>query len=168
MARRILHIFDRFEGKYIAVPEAGCWIWEGSVSSGSMPYGLLWRDGGRGAGFDYAHRVSYRKHIGPIPDGLFVCHRCDTPLCVNPDHLFLGTSQDNTSDRDKKGRQKTAKGSTHKLAKITEQQALEIYHSDLSCAKLGKLYGIDGALVHRIKHKKSWAHIHKTQAETKN
>lgn len=55
--------------------------------------------------------MSYLAYRGPIPDGYFVCHKCDTPACVNPDHLFVGTNADNVADRDKKGR--VAKGPAH-------------------------------------------------------
>jgi hypothetical protein len=74
------------------VPECGCWIWLGAANR----YGMV-----RG---DRAHRVSWKTFRGPIPHGLHVLHKCDTPLCVNPDHLFLGTHLDNMKDKEEKGR----------------------------------------------------------------
>jgi len=74
-----------------------CWTWTASQTGG---YGLI----GTPKGNDRAHRVSWVMANGPIPDGLHVLHTCDNPLCVRPDHLFLGTNEDNIMDRIKKGR----------------------------------------------------------------
>ena len=92
---------------YIPVPEAGCWLWTRSVDSGG--YGMI-RVQGIQIG---AHRLSYITHRGPIPAGMMVCHKCDTPLCINPDHLFLGTALDNFRDMQRKGR---GKGSSRRAA----------------------------------------------------
>lgn len=81
-------------------PNSGCWLWAASLRPVSG-YGQL----RIGASVKFAHRVSYALHRGPIPAGLFVCHHCDTPSCVNPDHLFLGTAKDNAQDSLRKGRQ---------------------------------------------------------------
>jgi hypothetical protein len=94
----LMDIGHRLEEKTLPVPEAGCHIWMG-------------RSGGKGyGGFKLkgkillAHRVSWEYHNGPIPDGLCVLHKCDTPLCINPNHLFLGTIADNNKDCARKGR----------------------------------------------------------------
>lgn len=92
----------RFEDSWEAEPNTGCWLWIGNF------YGVYGKCGGEGA-----HRVSYRYYVGPIPRWLrrrraLVLHKCDTPACVNPDHLFLGTQRDNMRDCVKKGRARKA------------------------------------------------------------
>jgi hypothetical protein len=87
---------DRFEAKYIPIPEAGCWIWTGAAGRyGAVTINRKHID---------AHRLSWLLYRGPIPDGLRVLHRCDVCLCVNPSHLFLGTAKDNSQDMVMKGR----------------------------------------------------------------
>jgi len=78
-----------------------CWLWKGGTIG---PYGrFYWK-----RETERAHRLAFRLWVGPLTPGLHVCHRCDTPLCVNPDHLFGGTNEDNHRDKIRKGRQ--AKG----------------------------------------------------------
>ena len=81
--------------------DSGCWEWIGPKCS-SGRYGWLSIDGNRGM----AHRVSYEAFVGEAPGNLFVCHKCDNGICVNPDHLFLGTAKDNMQDCLRKGRYK--------------------------------------------------------------
>lgn len=80
-------------------PEAltGCWLWTGAMQHGYGKIRVVMKD-------VRAHRASWEIHNGPIPDGMCVLHKCDTPLCVNPAHLFLGTQQENIADKQSKGR----------------------------------------------------------------
>lgn len=91
---------ERIERLSVKVPEAGCWIWVGTAGR----YGKFFHEGRP----KDAHRAAWLVFKGPIPQGMRVCHSCDVPLCVNPDHLFLGTAKDNTLDMMKKGRHKYA------------------------------------------------------------
>jgi len=81
--------------------------------------------GSRKAGIKGTHRVSWELHYGPIPKGMSVLHKCDNPPCVRPDHLFLGTQQDNLQDMRNKGRHRWGLGERHAHAKLTTEIVLE-------------------------------------------
>lgn len=84
---------DRFEASIYRCPMSGCWLWTGSINS--KGYGRL-KVGGRTT--LSAHRLAWELRVGEPPHDLFVCHRCDVPCCVNPNHLFLGTGDENIRD----------------------------------------------------------------------
>jgi len=105
MPKETLPLEERFWNKVNKTSPAGCWIW--TASRGSAGYGqFLLKERPIGA-----HRVAWELTKGLIPLGLYVCHKCDNKLCVNPQHLFLGTQADNIADMVSKGRQ--AKGDNH-------------------------------------------------------
>lgn len=88
----------RIEARSEPVPESGCCLWTASCDSGG--YGRLYVKGT----VIRATRASWIANRGPIPEGMSVCHKCDTPQCVNPDHLFLGSHKENMEDMVRKGR----------------------------------------------------------------
>jgi hypothetical protein len=90
----------RFEAKFKRDETTGCWLWV--AAKDKYGYGSVWNS--RLKRVDCAHRVGYELYKGEIPKGMFLCHKCDTPACVNPDHFFLGTQKDNVQDSIDKGR----------------------------------------------------------------
>lgn len=147
---------ERFHEKVTPVPEAGYWLWTASTSRG---YGQL--SSKRGESPHKAHRVSWRLHRGDIPAHMDVCHKCDTPLCVNPDHMFLGTAKDNVDDMDRKGRRVNAqaKGTRHGMARLTEDEVMAIRASSDKQNVIALRFGVHKALVSLIKRGKVWKHI---------
>lgn len=112
----------RFKAKIAPESQSGCWMWIGAVLH--RGYGAFKLD----RATVRAHRFSWLIHFGTIPKGLNVLHRCDAPLCVNPQHLFLGTQSDNMRDMRQKGRGKTPRlrMERHPMAKINMSIAEEI------------------------------------------
>ena len=111
-----------------------------------------------------AHRVAYELFVGPIPDGLFVLHRCDNRACVNPTHLFLGTNNDNMADMISKGRQRHPgqPGELHGQAKLTIKKVLEIRRrcsSGESYPNVAKFFGVSVSQIHRIARRLRWTHL---------
>lgn len=148
----------RFENNVYPEPNTGCWLWTGCVSPGKWGYGVFWVDGKT----IKVHRYSYIIFKGEIPKGLFVCHSCDQPSCVNPDHLFLGTHQDNMKDMNSKGRGGSTKGERSRLSRLTTQQVLDIrsmYSDGNSSIKIAKRFSITDRNVMHIVNRETWKHI---------
>ena len=106
-----------------------------------------------------AHRFSYLTFKGEIPNGMFVCHKCDNPRCVNPSHLFLGTRQDNVDDRERKGRNIVPSGESHGYSKLTELQVLLIRQMRVDGIKrrdITKTTGISKSLIKSVLLYKTW------------
>lgn len=137
------------------VTESGCWLWGGKVNRDG--YGYLHADGRT----RLAHRYWWRNLIGEIPAGMCVLHKCDTPSCVNPDHLFLGTQAENMQDMKIKGRASRAtkiRGEQCWKTTITEQQAREIFAASGSQREIAARFGITQGSVSLIKSGKNWKH----------
>jgi hypothetical protein len=130
----------------------------------------------------YAHRVAAEKAYGPIPEGHVVAHKCDTPSCVNPDHLFICTQADNLRDMVEKGRSATGekhrsrkhpelvlRGSSVGTSKLTADQVVAIRQtyqfsdagrqSDTSLSALSRAYGVSFQTIHKIIRRKTWKHL---------
>jgi hypothetical protein len=139
----------------IVIQDDGCWAWMGArITSG---YGQICFNGRQ----LLTHRVSYEVHKGPITNGMVIRHSCDIPWCVNPDHLEMGTQQDNISDKVAKGRH--AYGEMIGTAKLKEQDVLEIREllstGELLQYKIAERYGVDPKLITNIKHGRIWRHL---------
>lgn len=137
---------ERIMDNSIPVTELGCWLWLGSTNDkGYGQPGWTWLS-------NLAHRSAYMAFIGPIPDGLHVCHKCDTRCCVNPSHLFVGTHRDNMDDRTRKGRSTGQRGEAHNQARLTSQQVLEIraLRGKMLTADIGAMYGVSDSYVSGI------------------
>jgi hypothetical protein len=142
-------------------PRGHCWEWRASLDG--RGYGQIRVD----RKTKRAHRLSYELLVGPIPEGLFVCHQCDNPRCVNPYHLFLGTAKDNSMDMARKGRQgfqsnpnKIRRGSKHGRAKLTEQQVLAIREAwslgSSTMQQLANDFNVSSSTIDYIVNKKGW------------
>jgi hypothetical protein len=142
-----------------------CWTWTAKKRPGG--YGLF----SLGGKMLQAHRVSWTFENGEIPDGMDVCHKCDNPSCVRPDHLFLGTHTDNMHDMIAKGREnmygrksavpKSTRGENSHTAKLTLLQVTEIRRlyaeEHVRVGQLAKLFGVCHSNISLIVHSKRWS-----------
>lgn len=139
-------MFNKVQAHLEYEPNSGCWLWSGAIAGAG--YGVT----SRSKRMMYVHRIAWEHFNGRIPFDKLVLHKCDTPPCANPDHLFLGTNMENTHDMMRKRR------AVH--MKITPEDMVEI--QDLLHAKIftqlevGRLYGIAQPTVSEILRGKRW------------
>lgn len=148
----------------IEISESGCWEWTGGKTVG---YGTLKMQEIYGNFKILAHRLSYVAFKGEsIKDGLFVCHKCDNPKCINPDHLFLGTQKQNLLDCSAKGRTLTGeKSATCKYSKSQILKVKELLESGKTGKEISKITGISTSHVCRIRKGYTWKHETATSEE---
>lgn len=145
------------------VSDSGCWLWTGSRNG--KGYGLLSIDGRS----YLAHRLSMLVFNQIDPGEFLVCHSCDEPRCVRPDHLFVGTASDNTADMTRKGRARrgSLRGESASTAKVTEAIVIDIMERTrrgATRAELGRRFGLSVSAVSRIVLGQNWKHITASQA----
>jgi hypothetical protein len=164
---------ERFWSK---APRAeGCWLWSAGTCKGG--YGVFHL---RGRSIS-AHRYAYESAKGPVPVGMFVCHRCDVRRCVNPDHLFVGTAADNSRDRDAKGRGAAGRkypgrrmslevrsrivpqrGEVNGNSKLTNAQVIHIRdlkRRGATSKQMAALFGVSPTLIKNVVRLKNWRHV---------
>lgn len=142
-----------------SVEEDGCWMFLGPWTTHG--YGHLSYDGQ----IFRAHRISYELNCGLVPEGKMVLHKCDHRYCINPEHLFLGTAQDNVNDMIAKGRDIFGEnfGENNGQAKLTEDEVRQIrrllaegHHTQ---DQIGDMFGVTRGAVKQIKHGKTWRYL---------
>lgn len=155
----VMPIKDRLKAMTVTNPKSGCWEWQGIKHNG---YGRT-ITGSRTDGTRHtvsAHRLAYETWNGSIPDGYEVCHRCDNPSCINPDHLFIGTRQDNINDRERKGRNVVKVGEEQPRAKLTKKTVKEARweraYKGTSFQKLADKYGVSKSTMQNAINGRTW------------
>ena len=152
---------DAFMSRVEFEPISGCWLWSGAPGAGG--YGVV-RIRKR---YMKAHRASWLLHNGELPPHpMKLCHKCDTPACVNPEHLFIGTQAENVADMIAKGRDRRtpSKGSKNGAAKLDEEKVWAIRQmlrlKMYSEREIARSYGISYMAMNRIARWESWKHVH--------
>jgi hypothetical protein len=141
----------------------GCWVWTAAIRHGYGAFGI-WSVTSKRRFVAQAHRFSWEVHNGPAPEGRFVCHHCDNRACVRPDHLFLGTHEDNMADMARKGRHPGAgmRGEEHPRARLSAEDVRFIraaYGVSHGSAALAERFHIAQGYVRQIVTRKAWSHI---------
>lgn len=153
---------ERFWEKVDRLDPDECWEWQACRNSNG--YGRM-HSGRRKGEAVLAHRASWELHNGSIPDGLFVCHKCDNPACVNPEHLWLGTQADNNWDMFSKGRCNggCGPGEQNGQSRLTNEQVITIRaryaNGGTTHQELCDEYGVSIRTIGHVITRKSWKHI---------
>ena len=151
-----MKIETRFWTKVTPLGPGDCWEWCGDTVAGG--YGRFRVDGKK----ELAHRVAFALELGEIPDGMLVLHSCDNPPCCNPDHLRLGTCEDNEADKRERSRHHSPGGERNTQAKLREADVgfirmwLDLGYTQ---QKIADAFGVHHSTISMIKTGKSWSHV---------
>lgn len=148
---------SRFENKIVPEPNTGCWLWLGAANR--RGYGIYHIEG-----IQYqATRAAWILYKGDFTPGMEMCHKCDTPHCVNPDHLFLGTRSDNMLDCSRKKRLRPGRlpGEKNGRAKLTEEKVKEIKQllGSKTHNEIAKQFKVSASTVGMIATGRVWTHL---------
>ena len=163
----VLHAVESFLQK--SSKGEGCHLWQWARTNRGYGHATF-------AGRQWsAHRLAFEIHVGPVATGLFVCHRCDTPRCVNPAHLFAGTPLENSEDCSKKGRAATGdkngshtkpdrvvRGERVNTARLTAEKVVDVRRLALAghtYTAIAKIYGVSRVAISKVARGINWAHI---------
>lgn len=162
-AKRVANLPPNTEERLLRLVQfeqnSGCWLWCGAAVTNGYGSITFYQRSSRRSYSLRSHRVSYAVFVGPVPRGALVLHRCDTPLCINPAHLFLGSVRDNALDMVRKGRGHKLRGVAIKQARLSEAQVVEIAADTRRYDDIAADYGVSETAVRDIKSKRTWRHI---------
>jgi HNH endonuclease len=147
---------ERFEEKFTVDAASGCWLLK-KPGKGNR-YACMW-DGEKHIG---SNRLAYMLYKGDIPEDLEVLHTCDVMHCVNPKHLYLGTSQRNTLDAFERNRRSGVRGEAHRWTKLTKDQVIEIklrLAKGATCKALSAVFAVSKSTIQEIKSGRNWKHV---------
>lgn len=146
----LTEILSRYE-----IDKNGCWNYTGYKDKNGYP-----KCSNRGVSDKLVHRISFEFYVSKLEEGLFVCHKCDNPSCINPNHLFAGTQQDNMDDMIKKGR--GLFGSKHQNSTLNEKDVLVIRKMRLKGEKIKHIaseFKVSRSTVYDVVNKRCWSHV---------
>lgn len=146
----------RFDAKWIPEPNSGCWLWE--AGHNEHGYGVFWT----GRRLEKAHRVAFRLYRGVVLEAEVVCHKCDTPACVNPRHLFVAGMRENTQDMLAKKRHRTVAfhGETNgarQLSRADVDVIQMMLHRGVSQRTIAAQFGVHQGTISLINTGKTWS-----------
>lgn len=158
---------ERFWSKVQKGADDECWEWLGrkNIVKGGSGYGYFSQSG---RSFR-AHRFSYLIHKGELMDGMYICHSCDNPSCVNPAHLWQGTPGDNARDMHNKGRaapnwkkmklENKVRGEEHGMSRLTESDVRSILKDNRAYTKIAVDYDVHSTTIGCVKRREVWKHV---------
>lgn len=156
-AKHEISLYNRLVRSFLSrIKKTGsCWLWDGAKIAKEFDYGLTRVDGK----IIPAHRVSFMIHKGKIPDGLFVLHTCDTPLCVNPKHLYAGTHQKNMADKGTRRRHWGESVASSKLTVEDVKKVMKLHSDGYGSTYIAKQVGCSACNISQITTGRSWYHL---------